>query len=195
MTKDFKKFIDKELETRIRKSIAGARRKIRAALKPIVIDAIYNCPEMRSVRDGLLKYDLGLTSDPTPLISWVIADSMTVRYTPNTSYIALFTVQIQPGEHENLYDLNVAYQETEKGESLPWLQWLLEMGDSPIIADFGVKHTMGGRSGGAIMIENYHAPFRIDSYYSGTPTSNFIIRALDRNRQKIQEIAWQTYLS
>ena len=185
MDKNFKRFIDKELEARIRKSIAGARRKIRNALKPLIIDAIYSSPEMNSVRSGLLKYDFGLTTDPTPLISWVVADSMTIRYTPDTKYIALFTIQIQPSSHENLYDLKVAYQETEKGDSLPWLQWLLEMGDSVIIADFGVKQTRGGRTGGAIMIENYNAPFRVDSYYAGTISDNFITRALNRNKQKI----------
>jgi hypothetical protein len=195
MAKNFKAFIEKELEARIRKNIAGARKKIRAALKPIIIDAIYDCPEMRSVRGGVLQYDFGLTTDPTALISWVIADSMTIRYTPDTKYIALFTIEIQPGNHENLYDLGVAYQLTDKGDELPWLSWLLEMGDSVIVSDFGVKYTNSGRTGEAIMVRNYYAPYRVNSSYSGTLNDNFITRALDRNKDRIQEAAWQTYLS
>ena len=106
--------------------------------------------------------DFGLTTDPTSLISWVIADSMRIRYTPDTRYIALFSIEIQPASHENLYDLEVAYQETEKGVQLPWLEWLLEMGDSVIISDFGVKYKEAGRTGGAVMIKNF-TPFRVNS--------------------------------
>lgn len=193
---NFRRFIDKELEARVRKMIARARRRIRAALKPIIIDAIYDCPEMVSVREGILKYDFGLTTDPTSLISWVVADSMTVRYTTDTRYIALFSVQIQPASHENLYDLEVAYQETEKGVQLPWLEWLLELGDSVIVADFGVKYEAGeGRTGNAFMAKNYNTPFRVDSNFSGTISNNFITRALNRKKQEIQETAWQIYLS
>lgn len=195
MVKSFKRFIDKELESRIRKLIATNRRRIRTALKPIIIEAIYECPEMVSVRNGLLKYDFGLTTDPTALISWVVADSMTVRYTPDTKYIAMFSVEIQPASHENLYDLSVAYQLTEKGDTLPWLQWLLEMGDSVIISNFGVRYTNSGRIGEAVMIQNYNAPFRVNSSYSGTISDNFITRALNRKQQEIQEAAWQIYLS
>lgn len=184
--REIRKILDEQAKALIKRK----RPAVRAAVKPMIIDAIYNSPEMNSVRVGLLKYDFGLTSDPTQIISWSVADSMRLRYFRGPEFSNGFSIEVQPSKHENLYGLPAAYQDTEKNVELPWLKWLLEMGDSIIIADFGVKYLDGGRSGGAIML-GHKSPFRVEPAYSGTESDNFITRALNKKLTEIQNVAWQ----
>ncbi len=193
--KKFEDDVYKSLVKEVRAQIAKKRPKIRENVKPIIIDAIYDCPEMVSVREDLLKYDFGLTQDPSMAIAWSIADSMRLRYFVTPELVGGFEISVQPGSYQNLYTLSAAYQITEKGDSLPWLKWLLEAGDAIIIADFGVKYTEGyGRTGGAIMVQGY-TPFRVDSAFSGVSGDNFITRALNTILPKIQETAWRIFTS
>jgi len=192
--KDFDHLVKKSLEKVLRAEIAKKRPKMRSAIKAVITDAIYDCPEMQSLRLDKLKYDFGLTEDPSWPIAWAVADSMKLKYIITDEYVGGFEVSVQPGKYDNLYALSVAYQDTEKGQSLPWLQWLLEHGDAIIIADFGVKYTNHGRSGGAVMIENFR-PFRVDPSYSGVTGNNFITRALNSSLPLIQSTAWQIFTS
>ena len=188
--------MDKELEARVRKMIASSRRKIRLHLKPMVFQAVYDSPEMQSVRWGQLKIDFGIYTDPTTMIAEAVADSMIIKYTPDINYLALFTIEIQPRNHENLYNLRGAVNISEKGHIVPWLYWLLEEGDWPLISNFGVMYKAGfGVSGGGFMAPNYNTPFRVAPEYAGVFEDNFISRALNRNYKKMQDKAWQIYMS
>lgn len=193
-----KKFNDdvyKTLVKEVRAQIAKKRPKIRENVKPLIVDAIYDCPEMESVRADTLKYDFGLTQDPSMAIAWSVADTMRLRYFVTQEMVGGFEISVQPGNYQNLYGLSAAYQITEKGDSLPWLQWLLESGDAIIVADFGVKYTEGyGRTGGAIMVQGY-TPFRVDPAFSGVNGDNFITRALNKALPQIQETAWRIFTS
>jgi hypothetical protein len=191
---DFDNAAKKSLEKALRADIAKKRPRIREAVKLIITDAIYNCPEMESLRADTLKYDFGLTSDPSWPIALSIADTMRLRYIITDVYVGGFEITVQPGKYENLYALTEAYQTTENGAFLPWLKWLLEFGDAIIIANFGVKYTNSGRTGGAIMVEN-RSSFRVDPRYSGVQGDNFITRALNKVTPEIQNKAWQIFTS
>lgn len=168
--------------------------KLRSAVKPIIVDSIYDCPEMESVRSGKLKYDFGIDVDPTQLIAWTVADSMKLSYSYSQSFIFNFQIAVQPLNNSNLLSLQQAYTKLENGASVPWLEWLLTKGSSIIMFDFGVLYKEGaGRSGGAIMVQNI-SPFMVDPLYSGTEDDNFISRALSKNIGKIQQAAWTTLL-
>jgi hypothetical protein len=70
---------------------------------------------------------------------------------------------------------------TDKGQSLPWLEWLLIEGDRIIITDFEIQ--MGpspySRAGDAIMIPKKAGVWRVPPQFSGTQTNNWITRAVD----------------
>lgn len=183
-----------DINARFRKN----KRKLKPLIRPLVVDAIMNCPEMLSVREGQLKYDLGLTIDPSSDIANAVADSViverdTFRYKAGkiTGSVRVF---IQPEDNLNLLNLPSAVQVTEKGEELPWLDWMLHYGDSVIIANFGVRYKDAGRTGGAIMVKNVR-PFRINPMFSGTAGDNFITRALNSRFPDIEGKIWQTILS
>lgn len=189
----FNKDILKALQNNAKKVIQSNYKKLRSSIKPIIVDAIYDCPEMVSVRSGKLKYDFGLDFDPTLLIAWSVGDSMKLSYSYPPNAIFKFYINIQPVKYDNLLSLKEAYIQTEN-DTLPWLEWLLLYGTSPIIYDFGVLYKEGeGRSGGAIMVQN-HGVFMVDPSYSGTSEDNFIVRALNKKLPEIQQTAWQTLL-
>jgi hypothetical protein len=169
-----------------------ARPKIESDVKAVIVDALSVCPEILSLKSGKLKYDFGLSSDPADDIIYAVANSTYVSFRNfslklNGTSVA-FNIFIQPSDFQNLLSLDLASVTTEKGESLPWLSWLLTAGDAIIIDSYSVKYDTANpksRSGGAIMIPNGF--FKVDSSFSGTEDDNFITRALNRYQNRIIE--------
>ena len=77
---------------------------------------------------------------------------------------------------------------TAKGVSLPWLRWLLTLGQQIIVANFGVDYQSGkGRTGGGYMTVD-ERPFKVSSQYAGTVDDNFITRAIDSVAPQIKGV-------
>lgn len=71
-----------------------------------------------------------------------------------------------------------------KGEALPWLNWLLKEGDKIIIAGYKavVMPTTHGRSKEALMVKGGILPFwSVPSQFSGVENLNWITRAFKGN--------------
>ena len=167
------------------KSVTRAKEPI----KVIVRNALQSCPEISSIDGGKLRADFGIPvgEDATTPIVNAIADSISFiaqKFSIKGKNISGgVTIGIQPSSFVNL--LNLGRTETERGGSIPWLQWLLTAGDSIIIADFGVEYGPYGRSGmGAMRVKR--RPFKVNSAFSGTATDNFITRALEPRAGEIQ---------
>ena len=143
-------------------------------------DAVVNCPEMDSVANGILRIDFGITFDPVAAIANAVAQSVNVTFNKVNSKLTSggFKITVQPLDYLNVLSLVESFVITEKGASLPWLDWLLTYGDSIIITNFGVKYSAGkGRTGGGYMIPPAR-PFQVNSVFSGTVDNNFITRAI-----------------
>jgi len=161
-------------------------------IRPLVTSALMSSNEIQSLSSGTLRIDFGLTSDPSGAIVNAIVNSLDINMQRVTASAANIkgglSITMQPTNYNNLFSLPVAEQMTEKGISLPWLQWLLTLGQQIIVADFGVRYSPGkGRTGGGSMsIES--RPFKINSQYAGTVEDNFITRAIDRVAPQIKSI-------
>ena len=134
------------------RALKNASPRIKRRIKALVLVAIGSCEEIKSLSSGSLKYDFGLTTDPTDEIINAVANSVSVTVRKITSSGGRFsggvTVGIQPSGYQNLLTMSVGVQEIETGGSLPWLNWLLTRGSSIIITDYGVTYGSGlGRSG------------------------------------------------
>jgi len=185
-----KEWAKEKIQARIKKN----RPRVRALIKYELFQAIYECPEMNSLRSGKLKWDFGLDYDPSMAISEAASNAFITRYkTDGAVNIFEFRIDIQPISFLNILSLPEAVQITEKGQELPWLEWLLTYGSTVAVIDgYGVKYNNGGRSGGAQMVKGYNfgRPFMVDPLYSGTPTDNFITRAISSHKDRIIEAAW-----
>ena len=173
----------KELEKHFR-SVSGS---LLSSLRPIITSALSSSPEIQSMSGGLLQADFGLTSNPGQSIVSSIVSTLalkTEKVSTNGKIITGgFTVVMQPQDYSNLFSLPVATQIIEGG-SLPWLKWLLTLGDTIIIANFGVEYGPYGRTGRARMTEESR-PFKVNSAFSGTVDDNFITRAIQRSKSQI----------
>lgn len=175
------------LAKEIQRHFASISGKIALAVKPILIASLSSSPEINSLSGGVLRADFGLTSDPSVSIINSVAGSIAVKSEKvkiNGSRISGgFTIYAQPKDYSNLLSLPIATQAIEGG-SLPWLKWLLTLGDTIIIGGFGVEYGPHGRTGRARMIED-NRPFKINSAFSGTIDDNFITRAIKRSEKAI----------
>tara|TARA_B100000929_G_scaffold289663_1_gene280886 strand:- start:1431 stop:2033 length:603 start_codon:yes stop_codon:yes gene_type:complete len=181
------KEINMALSGQVNKRLTKVASKVRSQVIPVIQTALISSPEISSLSGGTLRGEFGLTSDPSSQLVSAIVDSLEVRVTPvDANLNGGFILVMQPSNFANLFSLSLAEQPIEGG-SIPWLKWLLTLGDSVIIADFGVEFGAHGRTGQARMARK-PAPYKVNSTFSGTPDNNFITRAIDRVFPQIQEI-------
>ena len=182
------KKINAALAKDINKKLPKIATNIERRVKPIVRQALLASPEISSLSSGSLKYEFGLTSDPTMDIVDAVVSSLKVQFKKvNTNLSGGISLVMQPTDFSNLLSLPSAQQPIESGGNIPWLHWLLNLGDSIIIADFGVSFGPGkGRTGGANMTGSF-APYKVDSRFSGTPDNNFITRVISRVSSQIKQ--------
>jgi len=186
---------DKQIESRIKRAlyksinrrIRKAINKVRIKLEQMVVKWLLNSPEIHSLMSNSLnslKGDFGL-ENPAGDVAAIIAavqSSVEVVQIPAKPTLSgyVMKVQIQPKSMKNVLS-NVQSQMTEKGESLPWIEWLLLKGDAIINTEYHVRPMMGsGRSGLATMTKpGSYTVGRVNPAYSGTKDDNFITRALE----------------
>ena len=184
------KALAKEIDKKVRRK-AGA---LKLKLQPIISSALFNSPEINSLRSGVLRFDFGLTGDPGPQIVNAVVDSIEVKTTPvkgsQSGISGGVKLTMQPSSYSNLLSLPVATQALETEGRIPWLEWLLTAGDSIIIGQYGVEYGSGlGRSGGAHMVGIANAPggpFKVNSSFSGSISDNFITRSIKRSEATIK---------
>jgi hypothetical protein len=191
-SRDFLKGILGELVSKINIDFKKKSSRKKSRIKSIARNAILSSPEMLALSGGELGIDLGIPANqnPAPLIAEAVASSLVIddpSFRVSGSKISgNIKINIQPNNFSNLLNQSFAYVATENGQSLPWLSWLLEEGDSVIVFDWSVEYGPFGRSGGGHMVEG--GAFTINPQYSGTQDDNFISRSLDNVAQKIIDI-------
>ena len=92
-------------------------------------------------------------------------------------------IEMFKGDFADILSLTSAFVHTAKGETLPWLDWMLLKGDQIIITDYVIdfgKHPLS-RSGEAIMKEKTGGIWKVPPGVSGTITKNWITRAVDES--------------
>ena len=183
--------VNKALTKAANESLSKAAVKIRKGVYPIIKNALIDSSEMESLKSGILMAEFGLASDPTGELVDAIMSSLDVVVTKvrggKFSRQGSVAVVMQPNDYANLLGRGFAFQSTEDGASLPWLSWLLTLGDKIIIADFGVALGDFGRSGGGRMTKQTR-PYKVNSQFSGTSNNNFITRAITSVAPAIQNI-------
>ena len=182
--------INKTLASMFNQTLSTQANTIKSELRVLIRGTLMSSREIFSLSGGVLKLDFGLTSDPSAQIVDSIVNSLDINITKVTGSSAGIrggiTITLQPTDYSNLLSLPIARQ-TIEGGSLPWLEWLLTLGDAIIIADFGVKYEAGtGRTGGAHMTRKKR-PFKVNTAFSGTAENNFISRAINSIEPQIMQ--------
>lgn len=165
------------------------RNLLRSKTRDILQDAIESQPEYMSLADpsGELKGALGVVDSATALNAIVrtVVRSIEVRISPmrvvGTSIYGTITISAVPSDLSDVLSLSSGKYNTEKGETIPWLEWLLTRGDEIIIAThdvvFDPKLSAYSRTGGPVMKVS-SSGWRVPPAFSGTIDNNFITRAV-----------------
>lgn len=167
----------------------------------IIYEAVITSPAAQSLTNGKLRIDFGLTTSPAGDIARSVADTLSIRAikAPGGNLQGGLVLKLQPNDYSNLFSLPLAVQHSiytrggkEEHITLPWLDWLLRMGQQIIVNDYGVSYGSKGRTGGGNMNKR-EAPFKVDSQFAGTVDDNFITRAVQSVVPQIESILKQGF--
>ena len=193
--KQIEKMIMQSLVVDLNKYYGQRGPKVLVPLQQALRAELMNSPTLRSLSgSGKLRADFGIPKGQdvvTPIVEAIVNSCgvimQKITYTAG-GFRGGLIVNVQPTNFVNLLGLSSGAVKTLKGQSIPWLSWLLEAGSSVIIANFGVKYKMGtGRSGQATMTSG-NRPFSVDPIYAGTSTDNFVTKAVENIQDNLISI-------
>ena len=157
--------------------------------------AIENSPTLQSLkRGGDLAGELGVDFfNAAEIIMAVAYDSTTVKVEVpklvGNQIVGKMTVTAAPSDLETItarmFDSGI--QETEKGQQLEYMKWLLTLGDAVIVRDYEVKAGFPkfSRTGDKIMVKG--GGWRVPPEHAGSEGNNFITRAIDEALPKVEK--------
>ena len=166
--------------------------KITTEIKELVALSLREEPEYQSLLSGRLRAEFGLSDTNMvdniidKLVSTIDVSRSTVSYN-KIGLVGGFTITMMKSDDMNgVIFTDIASVISNKGQHLPWLQWLLLEGNNAIVKNFDVK--MGSysqsRSGMAIMVSS-RDNWRVPPEFVGTISNNWTTRAIDRIEDKI----------
>ena len=169
---------------------------IKNNLSVLINQAIINTPEYASLSSGKLQYELGIP-DPGSKLSTLLdiwSKTIIINYkkpTINSNQIkGSFSVNMIRADFNDVLSTDAAIvNDSFRGYSLPWLEWLLLEGNRVIVPkqEVIVGPNKYSRTGYAIMRESSKS-WKVPSEFAGTLSDNWITRAIDSIENDINNL-------
>lgn len=180
--------MSKHMDKALVKTINNIEPKIRILLR----NAMQLEPEYASLISGTLRREFGIedVSSIDSVVDRVVNSMKLSKQNINITNNGLnggITLTIVPKDLSGIIDDPSAFVvDSDRGYSLPWLEWLLLKGGSIIVRNYNVQYgpNARSRSGDAIMVSS-NKNWRVPQQFSGTITNNWITRALSTIEEKI----------
>lgn len=180
---DVSKKITRSLTKEINKVIKKALPAIESDFRPLITDALKKQPEYGSLMSGTLKYDFGIAdSGSVNKIVEFLASNATIttkNITAGSGGITggFFIGFMKTDDMNGLIYTDIA-SVVDSGNVLPWLQWLLYHGTSPIIKQYQVQYgpNIHSRTGNAIMVKS-DSSWSVPPSFAGKQNDNWTTRA------------------
>jgi hypothetical protein len=166
--------------------INNAIPQIKNDIQGFIVDALKQEPEYQSLLNGVLRGEFGIP-DTSIVEDIVLKLSQAIEITINP--IKKSTTGVSGGITVNIIksndlsgvinDASAYVKDTDRGYSLPWLEWLALKGGEILVKNYSidVKNTKNSRSGMAIMVSSSDS-WRVPPAFAGTEDNNWITRAL-----------------
>jgi hypothetical protein len=191
-----RKMILEALQEDVSQTINRAIPLISKQIQDLVRSAIRSSNEYQSLLSGKLRFEFGIpdTSVVDQVIdAWVNNINVDIKKISitNTGLSGGFSVGMIASDFQDVLSLaGSQVTDTEKGYSLPWLQWLLLDGNKVLVKDY--KVVLGpnpySRTGYALMRENSSSGWRVPAEFAGTVSNNWVTRAIDSLSDDINNI-------
>lgn len=185
----------RELAKQLNNTIVKSLSAIDTRIKDLLRNTIEQQPEYVSLisDQGKLRLEFGISDSNTVVQALsALTDTSSITASPvKTNAKGLtggFRFTIMP--QDMVQNIAASYTViTDKGQSLPWLSWLLFEGTSPIVKNYEVEFTNSpySRTGGAIMVTSKNN-WRVPAEFAGTASNNWITRAIAAIDKQIPEI-------
>jgi len=192
------KQVRKCIEEELNKHIVSQIESIKKAIKSGLLIKYRQDKTTNALIFGPLNAHFGFVAGRENYIVYKILETMinNIEYefkpfrVSGSKFNGGLTIKILKEGFEDLLSLDVA-ETDNKGELLPWLDWLLNRGSSIIIQDFHIsfsvrKNFAFSRSHQAIMVPN--GTWRVPGEFSGTPRKNWLTKVLTSNIDYIKTV-------
>ena len=181
----------KALHRHLKKNFRKYAGYLETSVASTLMTAISSSPTMRELQGGNLRGELGVEIPNIWGITMAVVNS--AKLTVNEpkivgrEIVAGIRLQAAPSDLETLKTGDPGVQETEKGQELPWLEWLTNLGDAVIVRDYEVRagFPKNSRTGDKIMIKG--KGWRVPPEHAGTEEDNFITRAIEGALPQIEK--------
>lgn len=176
-----KKEIKKEVNKTLKRNFNI--KKLKLGIQEVLAKAIIAHPTWGALSSGgKLAIDFGIRrgeeENRKADIMTAILDSIEVRITTG----AKVHIKVDGIDYDSLL-ASPAGKTESKGQTLPWLEWLLFYGDREIIEGYRVQYgntpNNTSRSGGAIMVQSLSS-FKVDPEYAGFRDNNFLTQSIEQ---------------
>jgi hypothetical protein len=188
------------LSIELDRTMQKSAQQLPSKIKPLLLDALKQEPEYSSLKSGKLRFEFGIpdSGDIDDVVE-KIASTLNVSASPvkisGAGLSGGFTLTAIKTDDINsiINDPSAIVQDTTRGYSLPWLEWLLFKGNQTIIKGYSVKFgpNNNSRTGNAIMVSS-NSSWRVPAEFAGTISNNWTTRAVERLESTIYKIIQST---
>jgi hypothetical protein len=195
-----RKLILEALQEDVEQTFRKALPNITKNIQELINKTIKNTPEYQSLLNGQLKFEFGLydSQNQADKIVDTWSNNINIDMKPikinNAGLSGGFSLGMIASNLQDVLSLAEASMiDTDRGYSLPWLQWLLKDGGKVLVKDY--KVVLGpnpySRTGYAIMRSDSSSNWRVPPEFAGTITNNWVTRAIDSLSDEINSIIIQ----
>jgi hypothetical protein len=187
----------KALSVQVNQAMSRSIVGIKSKFIDLLQIALKKEPEYTSLMSGQLRYEFGIpnTGVVDKIIDIITNNGIAVtfnRVVVNARGLkgSLYLTALSKQDIDGVIQTDLASVLDSKGYYLPWLEWLLLKGNSPLVKRFEVRLGSNNRSrtGNAIMVDST-TNWSVPSVFAGTQTNNWFTRAIDNiNESDMQKI-------
>jgi hypothetical protein len=189
LAQQIKDFVLEEVKEQLSKAFQSSVGPIKGRLQDLCSELIASTPAYASLIDGELLGELGVPNIKARLdaILNTIKNSLEVAYSPivrrGNNLSGGLIISILKADFQDILQSSAAIYQTEKGQTIPWLDWLLTQGDRIIVLGYDVVFSstiieqLRSRTGKALMKPG--SGWRLPPEFSGTIDDNVFTKAFD----------------
>jgi hypothetical protein len=181
---------------------AAFRTGLRRGTNKILEQALKSQPEYRDMvaHGGKLRAELGVVDSEAAMNrlvrDWLASTQVRVarpRLLGKQFVGSIVTIQSIQADYQDVLSKAYASYTTERGEVIPWLEWLLTQGSDTMIMSHvawnPLNPTIASRTGtNTVMKKSRGKGWGVPSEYAGTPEDNLATRAVADSMREILEL-------
>ena len=190
----YKKILDALLPD-VLSYMQNATSLVKKELPQIIMGAILASPEYSSIVGGKLRFDFGLVDGSSKIdgLLQIWTNNIMIIYdTPKINGNAItskFSISMIKADYSDVLGSDYAQMiDSERGYSLPWLQWLLLDGTKILVDNHQVVIGPNPRSRTSMAIMRPGSGWSVPNEFAGTQSDNWLTKAIDSSSDSINNL-------